>query len=396
LAVNQSSYIVNHSGGSGSVIANHRTDTIIYNSPGNFVWGGLDRLIWAGTQTPSGTAAAQHVGRYLQTVRAAATVGSNGSFLPQPQLWGACIEYRDSTGQPSSATAAALTIEMDWYGNGADDASNRTIQSLVVGQANTAGSPVEVATIIGVYLSHSSSGSAKTVFNIGIPFSSAVLDTTGAQQINNAPVIKMAAGQAIAFESTNSNRLLFDRPSNTLRWYQGTLSYPVGKGISVGWMNVYSSSATLPNYISGNIIFLSGAGSYSITLPPASTVAAGTGYTFSVAATGPVNIATSGSDTIDSGPITLHPNDRYHIVSDGVGGWREIFWVNAVSPHFLGPVVLPSFPVGGLPGGVAAGAKAFVSNGRKPNEAAGAGTGVGVFFDGWHWISSCSGTAVAA
>lgn len=398
LAVTQSSYIVNHNGGPGSVIANHRTDTLIYNSPGNFVWGGLDRLIWAGTQTPAGAPAAQHVGRYMQAVRAAASVGSNGSFLPQPQLWAACIEYRDSTGKPSSGTAAGLTIEMDWYGNGADDANNRTIQSLVVGQANTAGLPVEVATIIGVYLSHSSSGSAKTVFNIGIPFSSAVLDTTNATSISSAPVIKMAAGQAIAFDSSNANRLLFNNSTGTLQWYQGggSRTYTVGKGISVGWFSAYNASATLFNYLSGNIIFLNGSGGYTITLPAASTVAAGTGYTFSVAASGSVTLALNGSDTINSGPITLHPNDRYHIVSDGVSSWREIFWVNAVSPRFLGPVVLPSYPVSGLPGGVAAGAKAFVSNGRKPNEAAGAGTGVEVFFDGWRWISSCSGTAVAA
>ncbi len=396
LAVTHSSYIVNHNGGPGYVIANQRADTIIYNSPGSFVWGGLDRLIWAGTQTPTAGAPAQHVGRYMQTIRAAAATGSNGSFLPQPQLWGACIEYRDSTGQPSSATNAALTIEMDWYGNGADDANNRTIQSLVVGQANTTGSPVEIATVIGVYLSYGSSGSTKTVFNVGIPFSGAVLDTTIAQQINNAPIIRMAAGQAIAFENTNSNRLLYDRASNTLRWYQGTLSYAVGKGTSVGWMNSYSSSGTLPSYISGNLIFLSGAGGYSITLPPASTVAAGTGFTFSVVATGPVNIIPSGSDVVQAGPITLHPSDRYHIVSNGSNGWNEIFWVNAVSPRFLGPVVLPSFSVSTLPGGYPAGAKAFAPNGRKPNEAAGAGTGVEVFFDGSRWVSSCSGTTVVA
>ena len=89
--------------------------------------------------------AAQHVGRYIQTVRQAATTGSNGSFLPQPQLWAACLEYRDTTGQPSSATNASLTIEMDWYGNGLDDANSRTIQSLVIGQTNTSGPAVEVA-----------------------------------------------------------------------------------------------------------------------------------------------------------------------------------------------------------------------------------------------------------
>jgi hypothetical protein len=45
-----------------SVIANTRNDTIIYNSPSNFVWGGIDRLLWCGSQTPSGSGAAEHVG----------------------------------------------------------------------------------------------------------------------------------------------------------------------------------------------------------------------------------------------------------------------------------------------------------------------------------------------
>ncbi|HBK05783.1 MAG TPA: hypothetical protein DDZ81_07935 [Acetobacteraceae bacterium] len=394
-AVSQSSYIVNHSGGPSSVITNMRADTIIYNSPGSYVWNGLDRLIWAGTQTPSATAPAQHVGRYIQTLRQAAHTDVNGSFLPQPQMWGACIEYRDTTGHASSATNAALTIEMDWFGNGADDANTRTIQSLVIGQHNLAGTPVELATIIGVYLAAGSSGSAKTVFGIGVPFSNAVLDTTYSQQINNAPVIKMAAGQAIAFEGTNSNRLSYDSTTNTLRWNQGTLSYAVGKGISVGWVDVYSASATLPNYISGNLIVLNGSGSYSIGLPPANTVAAGTGFTFSVIGTGQISIQPNGTDGIDSGPIVLHPNDRYHIVSDGSAFWREIFWVNAISPRILGPLVLASYTVGNLPVGVAAGAKAFASNGRKPGEAAGSGTGVEAFFDGQHWISSCSGSVVA-
>jgi hypothetical protein len=397
-AVNQSSYIVNHSGGAtGTVIANVRADTIIYSSPGNYVWGGLDRLVWAGTQTPSATTAAQHVGRYIQTLRQSATIGPTGLPLPQPQLWAACLEYRDTTGQPSSVTNASLTVEMDWFGNGLDDANARTIQSLVIGQHNLSGTPVEVGTIIGVYLAGGSSGSAKTVFGVGTPFSVAVLDTTYAQQINNAPVIKMSAGQAIAFEKTNSNRLAFDSSTNTLRWNQGTLSYPVGKGISVGWVNVYSGSATLPNYISGNLIVLGGSTPYAITLPSASTVAAGTGFTFSAIGTALVSIVPSGTDGIDSGPIVLHANDRYHIVSDGSANWREIFWTNTVSPRFLGPVVLASYVVSALPLlGVTAGAKVFVSNGRKPNEVAGTGTGVEVFFDGLRWISSCSGSVVAA
>jgi hypothetical protein len=397
-AVQQSSYIVNHNGGSATVICNQRGDTIVYNSPGNFVWNGLDRLVWAGTQTPTATAPAQHVARYVQAVRQVAATNTQGQALPQPQLWASVLEYHDATGQPSSVTGASLTVEMDWFGNGLDDANCRTIQSLVVGQASLAGAPVEIASIIGVWLSAGSSGSAKAVFDVNIPFSSAVLDTTDAKQINSAPVIRMTAGQAIAFEASNSYRLAFDSTTSTLRWYSGpsNLSYVVGKGITVGWEAVFASSSTVPAYMAGNIVFLSGASAYTMTLPAASTVAAGTGYTFSVVGAGPVSILPNGHDTIDSSPVVLHLNDRYHIVSDGVSGWREVFWTNAVSPHFQGPITLPSYTVSALPTGVTAGAKAFASNGLKPSERAGAGTGVEVFFDGQRWISSCSGTAVSA
>ncbi len=396
-AVNQSSYVVNHNNGSNAaVISNARIDTIIYNSPGNYVWGALDRLQWAGVSTPYAATPAQHVGRYIQTMRNGATTGPNGAFLPQPQLWGACIEYRDTTGQPSSVTNASLTTEMDWFGNGLDDANCRTIQSLVIGQHNTSGPAVEVNNIIGVYLAGGSAGSAKTVLAINVPFSNAVIDSTYGQSINNAPVVKMAAGQAIAFEGTNSNRLLYDNITGTLRWEQGSLSYVVGKGISVGWVNNISSSFTLPNYISGNMIFLTGMAAYSITLPPANTVAAGTGYTFSVTGTGPVSIVPVGSDSIESGTIVLNAHDRYHIVSDGNGFWHELFWTNAVSPRFLGPMILASYSVANLPAGMPAGAKAFAANGRKPGEGAGYGSGVEAFFDGRFWISSCSGSAVAA
>ena len=79
-AVSHSSYIVNHTGGptGGAVIANSRTDTIIYGSPTNYVWGGTDRLVWCGTQTPSGAPAAEHVGRYVQTIRQNFSLDSSG------------------------------------------------------------------------------------------------------------------------------------------------------------------------------------------------------------------------------------------------------------------------------------------------------------------------------
>lgn len=123
---------------------------------------------------------------------------------------------------------------------------------------------------------------------------------------------------------------------------------------------------------------------------------AGTGFTFSAIGTGVASVVPAGGDTIDLAPVTIRQYDRYHIVSDGSSLWREIFRSNTVSPHFAGPPVLPSYPVIGLPSSPGAGAKAFTTNGRKPSETAGAGTGVEVFYDGAHWISVCSGLQVSA
>ena len=151
------------------------------------------------------------------------SLDSSGKPLPQPNLWAACLEYRDITGQPSSMAASSITVEMDWFGNGPDDGNQRQIQSLVVGQHNTSGAPVEISTIIGVYLAAGCTGHAYRVFNVNIPFSTSVLDTTNAQQMAGAAAIRMAAGHAIAFEPTNSCRLAYDSTTNTLRWNQGSI-----------------------------------------------------------------------------------------------------------------------------------------------------------------------------
>ena len=63
---------------------------------------------------------------------------------------------------------------------------------------------------------------------------------------------------------------------------------------------------------------------------------------------------------------------------------------------FPGLQLCPPITVATLPASPGAGAMAFASNGRKPSEAAGVGTGVEVFNDGSRWISVCSGLQVAA
>ena len=123
---------------------------------------------------------------------------------------------------------------------------------------------------------------------------------------------------------------------------------------------------------------------------------AGTGFTFSAIGAGAASVMPASGDVIDLAPVTLRQNDRYHIISDGSSLWRELFRTNSVSPRFTGPPVLPSYLVTTLPASAIAGAKAFASNGRKPNELAAAGMGMEVFYDGAKWISVCSGSQIAA
>jgi hypothetical protein len=397
-ALSRSAYIVNHTGGptTASVSSNARVDTMIFNSPNNYIYGGFDSLLWCGTQTGVSSAPAQHIARFEQTIRQTVGTSSAGIPLPQPQLWTTRLEYQDTTAQLSSVTNSGITAEMDWLGNGPDDGHNRQIQSLVIGQSNLSGPPVQISTVVGVSLGAGSSGYAYTVFGVNIPFSTAAFDTSNATQMTGAAAIRLAAGQVIAFEPTVTYRLAYDSATNVLRWYQGALSFVVGKGIAVGFQTVCSTNTTLLNSAAGNVVFLSGTSAYTITLPQAASIAAGTGFTFSVVSTATVSIMPNATDVIDNSPITLHQNDRYHIISDGSSSWHEVFRTNSVNPRFGGPPVLPSYTVVGLPASAIAGAKAFASNGRKPTEVAGAGTGVEVFNDGIRWISVCAGSQVLA
>ena len=130
----------------GAVIANTRNDTIIYNSPEQFRLG-RHRQIAMVRHANSERHSCRRARRALRPddqakcrhwIRPARP-------LPQPNLWAACLEYRDTTGLPSSMAASSITVEMDWFGNGPDDGDQRQIQSLVIAQHNTSGPPVEVS-----------------------------------------------------------------------------------------------------------------------------------------------------------------------------------------------------------------------------------------------------------
>ncbi len=225
---------------------------------------------------------------------------------------------------------------------------------------------------------------------------SGILSLAFSPTTTGAAAIRLVAGQTVAFEPTNSVSLAYSSSIGAIIAKYGATACAIGRGLSVSFGIVFGASATLSATSSGSIVFLVGAGLSIITLPAAATVMAGTGFTFSVIGSGTASILPASGDTIDLAPIVLRQYDRYHIISDGSSLWREIFKTNSVSPHFAGPPVLPSYTVAGLPASPGAGAKAFTTNGRKPAEPVGTGTGVEVFNDGTQWISVCSGQLVSA
>ncbi len=76
------------------------------------------------------------------------------------------------------------------------------------------------------------------------------------------------------------------------------------------------------------------------------------------------------------------------------GRWKPT-WNSFLQALAAGPADA-SYTVAGLPANAAPGQRAFASDGRKPGEGPGFGTGMLCFFDGSNWISVSSGTAVAA
>jgi hypothetical protein len=107
-------------------------------------------------------------------------------------------------------------------------------------------------------------------------------------------------------------------------------------GVSAAGLNfnppiVLTGNSVLTSASSGCLIYCSAPsnGSYTIALPPATSIVAGSGFAFSVTTTASWTFVPNGTDSIDS-YVPLIQNDRYCIVSDALGGWNEIYRTNDV------------------------------------------------------------------
>lgn len=96
--------------------------------------------------------------------------------------------------------------------------------------------------------------------------------------------------------------------------------------------------------------------------------------------------------TLSDGSIDLKvksiESDNSNILSDGTGN------LNIVGKLTTGSFILPSSKYENVSSAPAIGQLQLITNGRKPGEAAGSGTGVLCIFDGTSWMDVSSGTTV--
>jgi hypothetical protein len=143
-----------------------------------------------------------------------------------------------------------------------------------------------------------------------------------------------------------------------------------------------------------NTLTVAGAAAFKSNVTTTGTISsAGIAATGTIAAAG---ISTTGAISAIGGYSGGSVNTTGSLVTSGtaaIGGM--LIAANGLTVRGA-PVILPSYVVAALPA-ASAGALAYAVNGRKPGEAAGAGTGVLVWASQTaQWLSVLGGTVVQA
>lgn len=207
---------VNVSHSSGNLYANQRIATLVSgNTP---TWA-----IWNYTACQANTDATWVVGLYNQQVRNVVNPGGQGRGVG---LWSEVDEVRSTTGLPSSQDGLILPVEIDIFANGLDDLTpqiGRTHLSIVLGQHDTAGTPVVASCGISFYVFAGSQGWWKScIFASAAAY--AALDTRGASIptgiTNPFAAVRLAQGQIIDFSGFVGPSMLDNTTPG--RWLQYT------------------------------------------------------------------------------------------------------------------------------------------------------------------------------
>lgn len=108
------------------------------------------------------------------------------------------------------------------------------------------------------------------------------------------------------------------------------------RGMAPAGALAYGSNQTLTGAQAGSIVYLTGAGGITITLPPASSVLSSGGFLLSNLTSGTVTVAPQAGNFIDSGATSLAPGDNLMVLSDASSSWHRVFHSNMQNPNFSG------------------------------------------------------------
>lgn len=195
---------VNHTGGSGAVTFNIKTNSTVYNNgTGLGHWANLNRVHVAGATTIG-----KNVAGYNQAIN-----GAVDGTAASRELWAGVMEVRDHSGRPSSTGSALIGIEVDVVGDGLDDRNTTGGRNgiTILGKQYTtdAVNPFYVGT--GLYFGQFDEYTRfKRSIQIANKVSEAGIDFRPMVELSGARAIWMASGHKIALNTGGTAYLWSD------------------------------------------------------------------------------------------------------------------------------------------------------------------------------------------
>ncbi|MBB5765721.1 hypothetical protein ABEV34_11825 [Methylorubrum rhodesianum] len=212
---------VTHSGGTGGAVVNALKINQTLGA------ASLDNYGWAFNATLSSKAygTGQHTASSALAVRPPDAL-SDGKGQ-RATIWADYKEATSQTGQPSNLDGPLVIGEWDMYANGADPGGIRLGLHMLFSRYNPAGAAMGINSAIGIGTNDTGSilsrSYARKILNNELSFTEAGIDFSQATAIGGAPVLRMAAGQDIAWEGSGSR---------VTRWVDGFWQTRVG-GIEI-------------------------------------------------------------------------------------------------------------------------------------------------------------------
>jgi hypothetical protein len=384
---------VNHTGGGSASYSNTILTTTVndaVSTTGQFIDGTLSDVysfisslnVNSVVGSNASPTSSQHV-----AITAVATKNVPAGGYPSgrvgAQMWGLWIPVTDATNLPSSTSGAVSGVEMDLLANNLDTVNRRLGYQYALAEQKplaAGGYPAEWG--YGIYFTTSISGYYKFQISAGGNYSIAVLDTRNAFPGRSKITLALTSpGKTISVDPVLpfSSAGVYGLPVSTTNWAQ----------IKVG-----SNTYTQVGYT------LDGAGKTSGTITFTTNVSVADGALGSavIGASRTIWMATGQQVCFDyNGNINLFFDTTVsatHLTSALLVDGQLIAKGGAAVSG--GPLNLPTYTVAQLPA-ASVGALAYATNGRKPNDASGFGTGVLVCGNGANqWVSTISGAPVAA